>query len=102
FAKILLIIDPICYPVQLTTSVGIRARNLKKDVRIETFGRSEDEELGNPFFEGDCSSSNEWGDHGVAGDDYEGAPVFDDGYEEAPIFDDDQFEEESMPVYDTD
>ncbi|GJU97581.1 hypothetical protein Tco_1326852 [Tanacetum coccineum] len=36
------------------------------------------------------------------GDDYEGAPVFDDGYEEAPIFDDDQFEEESMPVYDTD
>ncbi|GJY34418.1 hypothetical protein Tco_0418887 [Tanacetum coccineum] len=64
--------------------------------------RSEDEELGNPFFEGDCSSSNELGDHGVAGDDYEGAPVFDDGYEEAPIFDDDQFEEESMPVYDTD
>ncbi|GKA71299.1 hypothetical protein Tco_0777438 [Tanacetum coccineum] len=64
--------------------------------------RSEDEELGDPFFEGDCSSSNELGDHGVAGDDYEGAPVFDDGYEEAPIFDDDQFEEESMPVYDTD
>ncbi|GKE92647.1 hypothetical protein Tco_1573742 [Tanacetum coccineum] len=64
--------------------------------------RSEDEELGNPFFKGDCSSSNEWGDPGVAGDEYEGAPVFDDGYEEAPIFDDDQFEEESMPVYDTD
>ncbi|GJS68278.1 retrotransposon protein, putative, ty3-gypsy subclass [Tanacetum coccineum] len=64
--------------------------------------RSEDEELGNPFFEGDCSSSNEWGDHGVAGDDYKGAPVFDDDCEEAPIFDDDQFEEESMPVYDTD
>ncbi|GJR43178.1 hypothetical protein Tco_1311281 [Tanacetum coccineum] len=64
--------------------------------------RSEDEELGNPFFEGDCSSSNELGDHGVANDDYEGTPVFDDGYEEAPIFDDDQFEEESMPVYDTD
>ncbi|GJT38111.1 hypothetical protein Tco_0937976 [Tanacetum coccineum] len=38
----------------------------------------------------------------MGGDDYEGAPVFDDGYEEAPIFDDDQFEEESMPVYDTD
>ncbi|GJS42787.1 hypothetical protein Tco_0567830 [Tanacetum coccineum] len=37
--------------------------------------RSEAEELGNPFFEGDCSSSNEWGDYGVA---------------------------ESMPVYDTD
>ncbi|GJS65054.1 subtilisin-like protease SBT4.3, partial [Tanacetum coccineum] len=64
--------------------------------------RSEDEELGNPFFEGDCSSSNELGDHGMAGDDYERAPVFDDGYEEAPIFDDDQFKEESMPVYDTD
>ncbi|GJY51993.1 hypothetical protein Tco_0442840 [Tanacetum coccineum] len=27
--------------------------------------RSEHEELGNPFFEGDCSSSNEWGDYGV-------------------------------------
>ncbi|GKC36921.1 hypothetical protein Tco_1049305, partial [Tanacetum coccineum] len=64
--------------------------------------RSEDDELGNPFFEGDCSSSNEWGDYGVAGDDYEGAPIFDDDYEEAPVFDDDQFEEESMPVYDTD
>ncbi|GKB23756.1 hypothetical protein Tco_0863157 [Tanacetum coccineum] len=64
--------------------------------------RSEDEELGNPFFEGDCSSSNEWGDYGVAGDDYEGAPVFDDDYEEAPVFNDDQFEEEWMPVYDTD
>ncbi|GJV87529.1 putative nucleotidyltransferase, ribonuclease H [Tanacetum coccineum] len=64
--------------------------------------RSEDEELGNPFFEGGCSSSNEWGDHGVAGDDYEGAPVFDDDYEGPPIFDDDQYEEESMSVYDTD
>ncbi|GJT48354.1 zinc finger, CCHC-type containing protein [Tanacetum coccineum] len=64
--------------------------------------RSEDGELGNPFFEGDCSSSNEWGDYGVVGDDYEGAPVFDDDYEEAPVFNDDQFEEESMPVYDTD
>ncbi|GJW92297.1 reverse transcriptase domain-containing protein [Tanacetum coccineum] len=64
--------------------------------------RSKDEELGNPFFKGDCSSSNEWGDHGVTDDDYEGAPVFDDDYKEAPIFDDDQFEEESMPVYDTD
>nr|GEV70910.1 hypothetical protein [Tanacetum cinerariifolium] len=28
--------------------------------------RSKDEELGNLFFEGDCSSSNEWGDYGVA------------------------------------
>ncbi|GJT82776.1 reverse transcriptase domain-containing protein [Tanacetum coccineum] len=64
--------------------------------------RSKDEELGNPFFEGDCSSSNEWGDYGVASDDYEGAPVFDDDYKEAPVFNDDQFEEELMPVYDTD
>ncbi|GKB36756.1 hypothetical protein Tco_0881698 [Tanacetum coccineum] len=64
--------------------------------------RSEDEELGNPFFEGDCSSSNEWGDYGMAGDDYEGAPIFDDDYEEALVFDDEQYEEESMPVYDTD
>ncbi|GJV71499.1 hypothetical protein Tco_1491494 [Tanacetum coccineum] len=63
--------------------------------------RSEDEELGNPFFEGDCSSSNEWGDYGVAGDDYEGALVFDDDYEKAPVFDDDQLEE-PMQVYDTD
>ncbi|GKF11080.1 hypothetical protein Tco_0049006 [Tanacetum coccineum] len=63
--------------------------------------RSEDELLGNPFFEGDCSSSNELGDYGVAGDDYEGAPVFDDDYEEAPVFNDDQFEEKSVPVYDT-
>nr|GEY62948.1 hypothetical protein [Tanacetum cinerariifolium] len=37
----------------------------------------------------------------VAGDDYEGAPVFDDDYEEALVFDDD-LKEESMPVYDTD
>ncbi|GJZ56816.1 hypothetical protein Tco_0612310 [Tanacetum coccineum] len=64
--------------------------------------RSKDEELGNPLFEGDCSSSNEWGDYGVASDDYEGAPVFDDDYKEAPVFNDDQFEEELMPVYDTD
>ncbi|GJY79252.1 retrovirus-related pol polyprotein from transposon TNT 1-94, partial [Tanacetum coccineum] len=28
--------------------------------------------------------------------------VFDDGYEESPVFDDDQYEEESVPVYDTD
>ncbi|GJW82726.1 hypothetical protein Tco_0155871 [Tanacetum coccineum] len=64
--------------------------------------RSEDDELGNMFFEGDCSSSNEWGDYGVAGDNYEGASVFDDDYEEAPVFDGDQFKEESMSVYDTD
>ncbi|GKB56997.1 hypothetical protein Tco_0913183 [Tanacetum coccineum] len=60
-----------------------------------------DEELENPFFEGDCSSSNKWKDYGVASDDYEGAPVFDDDYE-APVFNDNQFEEESMPIYDTD
>ncbi|GKF43873.1 hypothetical protein Tco_0130425, partial [Tanacetum coccineum] len=45
-----------------------------------------------PFFEGDGSSSDEWRDYGMAGDNYEG-PL---------IFDDDQYEEESMPVYDTD
>ncbi|GJY40025.1 hypothetical protein Tco_0427295 [Tanacetum coccineum] len=54
--------------------------------------RSEGEESEFPFFEGDGSSSDEWGDYGVAGDDYEGTLVFDD----------DQYEEESMPVYDTD
>nr|GEW38219.1 hypothetical protein [Tanacetum cinerariifolium] len=54
------------------------------------------------FFEGDGSSFDEWGDYGVAGDNYEGAPVFDDDYEEASVFDDDQFKEESMLVYDTD
>ncbi|GKD05900.1 hypothetical protein Tco_1180874 [Tanacetum coccineum] len=54
--------------------------------------RSEGEELEYPFFEGDGLSSDKWGDYGVAGDDYEGPPVFDDN----------QYEEESMPVYDTD
>ncbi|GJV88053.1 hypothetical protein Tco_1531991 [Tanacetum coccineum] len=54
--------------------------------------RSEGEELEYPFFEGDGSSFDEWGDYGVA----------DDDYEEAPVFDDDQYEEESVPVYDTD
>ncbi|GJY63950.1 hypothetical protein Tco_0465410 [Tanacetum coccineum] len=54
--------------------------------------RSEGEELEYPFFEGDGSSSDKWGDYGVAGDDYKGPPVFDD----------DQYEEESVPVYDTD
>ncbi|GJY94394.1 hypothetical protein Tco_0510755 [Tanacetum coccineum] len=54
--------------------------------------RSEGEELEYPFFEGDDSSSDEWKDYGMAGDDYEGPPIFDD----------DQYEEESMPVYDTD
>ncbi|GJX45550.1 putative reverse transcriptase domain-containing protein [Tanacetum coccineum] len=54
--------------------------------------RSEGEESEYPFFEGDGSSSDEWGDYGVADNDYEGPPVFDD----------DQYEEESMPVYDID
>ncbi|GJS65378.1 Toll/interleukin-1 receptor domain-containing protein [Tanacetum coccineum] len=54
--------------------------------------RSEGEESEYPFFKGDGSSSNEWGDYGLAGDDYEGPPVFDD----------DQYEEESMLFYDTD
>ncbi|GJY30025.1 hypothetical protein Tco_0405792 [Tanacetum coccineum] len=45
--------------------------------------RSEGKESENPFFEGDGSSSNEWGDYVVADDDYEGPPVFnDDQYEE--------------------
>ncbi|GJU60051.1 hypothetical protein Tco_1237817 [Tanacetum coccineum] len=54
--------------------------------------RSEGEELEYPFSEGDGSSSDEWRDYGMAGDDYEGPPIFDD----------DQYEEESMSVYDTD
>ncbi|GJU89011.1 hypothetical protein Tco_1301434, partial [Tanacetum coccineum] len=54
--------------------------------------RSEGEESEYLFFEGDGSSSDEWGYYGVAGNDYEGPPVFDD----------DQYEEESMPLYDTD
>ncbi|GJS92133.1 hypothetical protein Tco_0774769 [Tanacetum coccineum] len=54
--------------------------------------RSEGEELEYPFFEGDGSSSDEWRDYGMADDDYEGSPIFDA----------DQYEEESMPVYDTD
>ncbi|GJU46034.1 hypothetical protein Tco_1203300 [Tanacetum coccineum] len=40
--------------------------------------------------------------YGVAGDDYEGAPIFDDNYEKALVFDDEQFKEELMPIYDTD
>ncbi|GJY51604.1 hypothetical protein Tco_0442451 [Tanacetum coccineum] len=54
--------------------------------------RSEGEELEYLFFESDGSSSDEWRDYGMAGDDYEGPSIFDD----------DQYEEESMPVYDTD
>ncbi|GKC89202.1 hypothetical protein Tco_1149851 [Tanacetum coccineum] len=61
--------------------------------------RSEDEELEYPFFEGDGSSSDEWGDYDVAGDDYEGPPIFDDDqfdddYEGHPVFDDYPYEEE--------
>nr|GFB87543.1 putative reverse transcriptase domain-containing protein [Tanacetum cinerariifolium] len=46
--------------------------------------RSEGEELEYPFFEGDSSSFDEWIGYGVAGNDYEGPPIFDD----------DQFEDE--------
>ncbi|GJT86508.1 hypothetical protein Tco_1068225 [Tanacetum coccineum] len=42
--------------------------------------RSEGEELEYPFFEGDDSSSDEWKDYGMAGDDYEGHPIFDDDH----------------------
>ncbi|GJV88436.1 hypothetical protein Tco_1532374 [Tanacetum coccineum] len=55
-------------------------------------GDVEAKELEFRSFEGDDSSSDEWKDYGMAGDDYEGPPIFDD----------DQYEEESMPVYDTD
>nr|GEZ62929.1 hypothetical protein [Tanacetum cinerariifolium] len=41
---------------------------------------------------GDDSSSDEWRDYSMAGDDYEGPSVFDD----------DHYEEESMPVCDID
>nr|GFC25618.1 hypothetical protein [Tanacetum cinerariifolium] len=53
--------------------------------------RSEDEDSEYPFFEGDGSSSDEWRDYGMSGEDYERPPVFDD----------DQYEEELRPVYDT-
>nr|GEV20932.1 hypothetical protein [Tanacetum cinerariifolium] len=53
--------------------------------------RSKGEESEYPFFEGDGSSSDEWRDYDMAGDNYEGPPVFDD----------DQYEKELMPVYDT-
>ncbi|GJV92506.1 putative nucleotidyltransferase, ribonuclease H [Tanacetum coccineum] len=46
--------------------------------------RSEGEELEYSFFEGGGSSFDEWGDYGVADDDYEGPSMFDD----------DQFEDE--------
>nr|GEX55303.1 reverse transcriptase [Tanacetum cinerariifolium] len=59
-------------------------------------------QVGTTSSSGDGSSFDEWGDYGVAGDDYEGAPIFDDDYEKALVFDDDQYEEESVPVYDTD
>nr|GEU36260.1 hypothetical protein [Tanacetum cinerariifolium] len=59
--------------------------------------RGKCEELEYLFFEGDDSSFDEWGDYGVA----------DDDYEEAPIFDDDQYkdvikeEEGFVDIYDT-
>nr|GEZ55278.1 hypothetical protein [Tanacetum cinerariifolium] len=54
--------------------------------------RSEGEESEYPFFKGDGSSSDEWRDYSMGSEDYEGRPIFDD----------DQYEEELMPVYDTD
>ncbi|GJR51436.1 cyclic nucleotide-binding domain-containing protein [Tanacetum coccineum] len=46
---------------------------------IKMFPRkSEGEELEYPFFEGDDSSSDEWRDYGMGGDDYEGPLIFDD------------------------
>nr|GEU45294.1 hypothetical protein [Tanacetum cinerariifolium] len=54
--------------------------------------RSKGEESEYMFFEGDDSSSDEWRDYSMAGDDYEGPSVFDD----------DHYKEESMPVCDID
>nr|GFA70740.1 hypothetical protein [Tanacetum cinerariifolium] len=65
---------------------------IKSKVLIKIFPRrSEDEDLEYPFFEGDGSSSDEWRDYDMSGEDYKGPPVFDD----------DQYEEELMRVYDT-
>nr|GFB21255.1 hypothetical protein [Tanacetum cinerariifolium] len=36
--------------------------------------RSEDEDSEYPFFEGDGSSSDEWRDYAMPGEDYEGPP----------------------------
>ncbi|GJU64896.1 hypothetical protein Tco_1246731, partial [Tanacetum coccineum] len=52
-----------------------------------------------PFFEGDGSSSGKWKYYCMAGDDYEGPPIFDDDqfdddYEGPPVFDDYPYEEE--------
>nr|GEV20596.1 hypothetical protein [Tanacetum cinerariifolium] len=70
--------------------------------------RSEGEESENPFFEGDGSSSDEWGDYGMEDDDYEGPLVFDDDQFEDELGEEKRIcvvlgvEEESMLVYDTD
>ncbi|GKE85690.1 hypothetical protein Tco_1559432 [Tanacetum coccineum] len=90
--------------------------------------RSKGEESEYSFFEGDGSSSDEWGDYGVASDDYEGPSVFDDNQYEKEIVSEDvrkgfvdnypnfqedgnnvsfsgvvlRVEEESMPVFDYD
>nr|GEX56079.1 hypothetical protein [Tanacetum cinerariifolium] len=61
------------------------------DLTSSTFIQGEVKESEYSFFEGDGSSSDEWRDYDMAGDDYEGPPAFDD----------DQYEEELMPVYDT-
>nr|GFC19506.1 hypothetical protein [Tanacetum cinerariifolium] len=57
--------------------------------------RSEGEESESLFFEVDGSSSDECGDYGVAGNDYEGPSVFDDDqYEEKIITLNVDFEED--------
>ncbi|GKB22893.1 hypothetical protein Tco_0862294 [Tanacetum coccineum] len=60
---------------------------------------SEGEESEYSFFEGDGSSSGKWKDYCMAGDNYEGPPIFDDDqfdddYEGPPVFDDYPYEEE--------
>ncbi|GJU20087.1 hypothetical protein Tco_1153429 [Tanacetum coccineum] len=80
--------------IQTASNVDFEEDINVKSHELMSFGkkRSDGEESEYPFFEGDGSSSDEWRDYGMAGDDYE----------RPPIFDDDQYEEESMPVYDTD
>nr|GEX87621.1 hypothetical protein [Tanacetum cinerariifolium] len=44
------------------------------DTKMYASKESEGDDSKNPFFEGDSSSSNEWGDYGVADDDYKRPP----------------------------
>ncbi|GJU23776.1 ribonuclease H-like domain-containing protein [Tanacetum coccineum] len=61
-----------------TVTPVIWACNILEDKEVRR--RSEGEELEYPFFEGDGSSSDEWKDYGMAGDEYEGHPIFDDDH----------------------